>query len=195
MVLAGRSRGTAGASGVEGVEGVLAAGRPTRATINFCANQGPLLSIEFDPPSKKKAGIWPPAFYADRGTCTSEAGRRSRRIALDSSFVSDSSVQVQPVSVRDADNSEDLQMAIRQRPSQPRPAIRPGQIVPDSGIYRTGGGRQSTLVKGEPAPPTPKSGQQCLKAGDEIAKATLCGLDLPCELAAFSRKCGDNVWL
>lgn len=36
--------------------------------------------------------------------------------------------------------------------------IRPGTSVPDSGIYSTPG-RRATLVRGEPAPPTPKSGQ------------------------------------
>jgi hypothetical protein len=36
--------------------------------------------------------------------------------------------------------------------------IRPGQTVQDSGIYSTQG-RRSTLVQGEPAPPTPKPGQ------------------------------------
>jgi hypothetical protein len=36
--------------------------------------------------------------------------------------------------------------------------VKPGQTVPDSGIYRTPG-RRSTLVEGEPAPPTPKPGQ------------------------------------
>lgn len=37
--------------------------------------------------------------------------------------------------------------------------IKPGQIVPNSGIYRTRG-RRATMVEGEPAPPTPKSGQK-----------------------------------
>jgi hypothetical protein len=33
--------------------------------------------------------------------------------------------------------------------------IKPGEIVPDSGIYKdTNTGEQATLVKGEPAPPT-----------------------------------------
>ena len=39
------------------------------------------------------------------------------------------------------------------------PAVKPGQIVPDSGIYSTPG-RKGTLVQGEPAPPTPKPGQK-----------------------------------
>ncbi len=37
--------------------------------------------------------------------------------------------------------------------------IKPGQRVPDSGIYQdTQSGRRSTLVEGEPAPPTPGKG-------------------------------------
>lgn len=42
---------------------------------------------------------------------------------------------------------------------KPRPLIRPGEIVPDSGIWRVPG-RRSTLVEGEPAPPTPRKGQK-----------------------------------
>ncbi len=33
-------------------------------------------------------------------------------------------------------------------------SVRPGQTVPDSGIYVTQSGRRATLVRGEPAPPT-----------------------------------------
>lgn len=36
--------------------------------------------------------------------------------------------------------------------------VRPGSKVPDSGIYQVPG-RRATMVKGEPAPPTPRSGQ------------------------------------
>lgn len=39
------------------------------------------------------------------------------------------------------------------------PTVRPGQKVPDSGIY-SAGGKKATMVKGEPAPPTPKPGQK-----------------------------------
>ncbi len=39
--------------------------------------------------------------------------------------------------------------------------VKPGQKVQDSGIYKsTGSGQKSTLVKGEPAPPTPRSGEK-----------------------------------
>lgn len=41
----------------------------------------------------------------------------------------------------------------------PPPPVKPGQTVKDSGIYKAGT-RKSTLVKGEPAPPTPKPGQK-----------------------------------
>ncbi|MBA3632046.1 MAG: YjzC family protein [Acidobacteria bacterium] len=42
-----------------------------------------------------------------------------------------------------------------------RTTVKPGQTVQDSGIYKsTGSGRKSTLVKGEPAPPTPNSGEK-----------------------------------
>ena len=42
-----------------------------------------------------------------------------------------------------------------------RPVVKPGQPVPDSGIYRDkGSGNRSTLVRGEPAPPTPHKGGQ-----------------------------------
>lgn len=37
--------------------------------------------------------------------------------------------------------------------------VKPGQPVQDSGIYKENTtGRRATLVKGEPAPPTPKKG-------------------------------------
>jgi hypothetical protein len=41
----------------------------------------------------------------------------------------------------------------------PPPMVRPGQEVPDSGIYRSNSGRRATLVEGEPAPPTPNRGE------------------------------------
>jgi hypothetical protein len=46
------------------------------------------------------------------------------------------------------------------KPTAPPPPIKPGEKVPDSGIYRDGSGRRSTLVKNEPAPPTTKPGQK-----------------------------------
>ncbi len=40
------------------------------------------------------------------------------------------------------------------------PPIKPGQKVPDSGIYKeTGGARRATMVRGEPAPPTTRPGK------------------------------------
>lgn len=45
------------------------------------------------------------------------------------------------------------------RTNMPKPTIKPGTKVPDSGIYKeVGGPKRSTLVKGEPAPPTTKKG-------------------------------------
>ena len=41
----------------------------------------------------------------------------------------------------------------------PPPPVKPGQTVKDSGIY-SAGGRRATLVRNEPAPPTPQSGQK-----------------------------------
>lgn len=39
--------------------------------------------------------------------------------------------------------------------------IKPGQRVPDSGAYQsTKSKRRATMVKGEPAPPTPQKGEQ-----------------------------------
>lgn len=40
-----------------------------------------------------------------------------------------------------------------------KPTVTPGSKVPDSGIYQDQrSGKKSTLVKGEPAPPTPQKG-------------------------------------
>lgn len=39
------------------------------------------------------------------------------------------------------------------------PPIKPGEKVKDSGIYKDNSGRRSTLVEGEPAPPTSGKGQ------------------------------------
>lgn len=44
------------------------------------------------------------------------------------------------------------------KPKKPAP-LKPGEIVKDSGIYSTPG-RRATLVKGEPAPPTPSKGKK-----------------------------------
>ena len=45
------------------------------------------------------------------------------------------------------------------KPSQT--TVKPGQKVQDSGIYKSSGsGTKSTLVKGEPAPPTPNKGEK-----------------------------------
>jgi len=39
--------------------------------------------------------------------------------------------------------------------------IKPGQKVPDSGIYKSNrSGQKSTLVKNESAPPTPQKGEK-----------------------------------
>lgn len=41
-----------------------------------------------------------------------------------------------------------------------RPTVTPGKPVPDSGIYQSSKSHtKSTMVKGEPAPPTPKKGE------------------------------------
>lgn len=47
------------------------------------------------------------------------------------------------------------------------PTIKPGIKVPDSGIYKeTNSPRKSTLVKGEPAPPTSKPGAKWTQVVD-----------------------------
>ncbi|MDR2596864.1 MAG: hypothetical protein LBC76_06025 [Treponema sp.] len=38
--------------------------------------------------------------------------------------------------------------------------VKPGETVPVSGQYKKPDGNEVTLVKGEPAPPSPKSGQE-----------------------------------
>jgi hypothetical protein len=41
-----------------------------------------------------------------------------------------------------------------------KPTVRPGKPVPDSGIYESSqSGRRATMVKNEPAPPTPRPGE------------------------------------
>jgi hypothetical protein len=37
--------------------------------------------------------------------------------------------------------------------------VKPGEIVPKSGQYTNPGGKETTLVRGKPAPPTAKPGQ------------------------------------
>ncbi len=38
--------------------------------------------------------------------------------------------------------------------------VKPGQPVPKSGQYTNPGGKETTLVKGKPAPPTAQPGQK-----------------------------------
>ena len=41
-----------------------------------------------------------------------------------------------------------------------KPTVKPGQQVNDSGIYQSSKSkRKATMVKGEPAPPTPEKGE------------------------------------
>lgn len=44
--------------------------------------------------------------------------------------------------------------------------VKPGEIVQDSGIYEAVAIMRATLVKGEPAPPTPGKGQVWRQAVD-----------------------------
>ncbi|QJT10373.1 YjzC family protein [Oceanidesulfovibrio marinus] len=44
--------------------------------------------------------------------------------------------------------------------SEKKITVKPGEIVPDSGIYMDDSGRKATMVKGEHAPPTSKPGEQ-----------------------------------
>jgi len=49
--------------------------------------------------------------------------------------------------------------------------VKPGQTVQDSGIYKsTKSGQRSTLVKNEPAPPTPQKGEQWKQVVDTNPK-------------------------
>ena len=55
-------------------------------------------------------------------------------------------------------------------PQRKKPApLKPGQKVQDSGIYQSGG-KRATMVKGEPAPPTPKPGQKWRQVVDTNPK-------------------------
>ncbi|MCE9499157.1 MAG: hypothetical protein K8R21_01375 [Leptospira sp.] len=38
--------------------------------------------------------------------------------------------------------------------------VRPGNPAPVSGQYKVPGGKETTLIQGKPAPPTPKPGQR-----------------------------------
>ena len=41
-----------------------------------------------------------------------------------------------------------------------KPTVRPGETVPDSGIYKSSkSGIKATMVKGEPAPPSKEKGE------------------------------------
>jgi hypothetical protein len=41
-----------------------------------------------------------------------------------------------------------------------KPTVKPGGTVPDSGIYQSNKSKtRATMVKGEPAPPTPEKGE------------------------------------
>ena len=51
-----------------------------------------------------------------------------------------------------------------------KPTVRPGQKVPDSGIYQDPSGRRATMVEGEPAPPTSKKGQSWQQVVDTNRK-------------------------
>jgi len=44
---------------------------------------------------------------------------------------------------------------------QKTPRVKPGEKVPDSGIYKsTKSKRKATMVEGEPAPPTPQKDEK-----------------------------------
>ena len=46
-------------------------------------------------------------------------------------------------------------------PSKKPTVIKPGEKVPDSGIYQSSKSKQkATMVEGEPAPPTPQKGEK-----------------------------------
>lgn len=51
--------------------------------------------------------------------------------------------------------------------STKKPTVRPGGSVPDSGIYQSSQTkRRATMVKGEPAPPTPAKGERWTQVVD-----------------------------
>ena len=50
-------------------------------------------------------------------------------------------------------------------------SIKPGQTVPDSGIYVSSkSGQRTTIVRGEPAPPTPQKGETWKQKDDTNPK-------------------------
>ena len=52
-----------------------------------------------------------------------------------------------------------------------KPSVKPGQRVPDSGIYKeSGSNRRATMVEGEPAPPTSQSGKKWVQVVDTNKK-------------------------
>lgn len=52
-----------------------------------------------------------------------------------------------------------------------KPKIAPGSRVPDSGIYQSSkSNKRATLVKGEPAPPTPRKGEKWQQVVDTNPK-------------------------
>jgi len=52
-----------------------------------------------------------------------------------------------------------------------KPTVTPGNRVTDSGIYESSKSKQrATLVKGEPAPPTPKKGEKWVQKVDTNKK-------------------------
>lgn len=49
--------------------------------------------------------------------------------------------------------------------------VKPGETVTDSGIYKSNkSGRRATMVKGEPAPPTPSKGEKWKQVVDTNKK-------------------------
>ncbi len=51
--------------------------------------------------------------------------------------------------------------------SKAKPSVRPGQRVPDSGIYQSNLSKtRATMVNGEPAPPTPRRGEKWIQIID-----------------------------
>lgn len=62
-------------------------------------------------------------------------------------------------------------MAGKRRGGSKPPPVRPGQPVQDSGIYKSTKSRtRATMVKGEPAPPTPQKGEKWTQVVDTNPK-------------------------
>jgi len=68
------------------------------------------------------------------------------------------------------------------------PSVKPGQSVPDSGIYRSGD-RRATMVRGEPAPPTPGKGMQWRQVVDTNRKKPWSTSGSPAMVAWRARLC------